>query len=96
MSNGVIYQTRGKRIARLNLTIHIMWTERRDHLVGDMTPLADTPSSLVVESRDNCNGPLTWSIPRHPLRSHSMVCSKNHLFIVGIGPICDKELEFIF
>ena len=34
----------------------------------------------------------TLSIPRYPLRSHSLVYIKNHLFIVGIGPICDKEL----
>ena len=31
-----------------------------------------------------------------PLRSHSLVCIKNQLFIVGIGPILNKELEFIF
>ena len=24
----------------------------------------------------------TWSSPRFPLRSHSLVCIKNHLFIV--------------
>ena len=35
---------------------------------------------------------LTCSIPRCPLRSHSLVCIENHLFIVGIGPILDKEL----
>ena len=39
---------------------------------------------------------VTGYIPRCPLRSHSMVCIKNHLFIVGIGPILNKELEFIF
>ena len=38
----------------------------------------------------------TWSIPRCPLRSHSLVCIENHLFIVGIGPIINKYLEFIF
>ena len=35
---------------------------------------------------------LTCSIPRCPLCYHSLVCSDNHLFIVGIGPIRDKEL----
>ena len=39
---------------------------------------------------------MTCSSPRCPLLSHSLVCSKNHLFIVGIGPICDKEISFIF
>ena len=34
----------------------------------------------------------TCSTPRGPLRSHYMVCSENHLFIVGIGPIRDKDL----
>ena len=27
-----------------------------------------------------------------PLRSHFLVCSKKHLYIVGIGPIRNKEL----
>ena len=39
---------------------------------------------------------LTGSSPRFPLRSHSLVCIKNHLFILGIGPILDKVLEFIY
>ena len=34
----------------------------------------------------------TWSIPRRTLRYHSLVGSENRLFIVGIGPIRDKEL----
>ena len=33
---------------------------------------------------------------RYPLFSHSLVCIKNHLFIVGIGLICDKEHQFIY
>ena len=36
----------------------------------------------------------TDSIPKCPLRSHSLVCIENHLFIVGIGPILNKELKF--
>ena len=39
---------------------------------------------------------MTWSGPRCPLGSHSLVCIENHLIIVGIGPILNKELEFIF
>ena len=39
---------------------------------------------------------MTGSSPRCPLRSHSLVCIENHLFIVGIGPILNKELEFIY
>ena len=39
---------------------------------------------------------MTGSSPRCPLRSHSLVCIKNHLFIVGIGKKINKELEFIF
>ena len=41
-------------------------------------------------------GHYTCSSPRCPLRSHSLVCIKNHLFIVVIGPIINKELELIF
>ena len=40
--------------------------------------------------------PKTCSSPRCPLHSHSLVCIENRLFIVGIGPILNKELEFIF
>ena len=35
---------------------------------------------------------VTCSSPRRAVRPHSLVCSKNYLSIVGIGPICDKEL----
>ena len=40
--------------------------------------------------------PLTCFIPRCPVGSHSLVCSKNSLLIVGIGPILNKELGLIF
>ena len=54
MLTGVLYQTRKP--------LHTIWAGRRDHLVGDMTPLAGMPSSLVEEAR----GSLEWSsIPRH-------------------------------
>ena len=36
------------------------------------------------------------SIPRCPIRSPSLVCIKNNLFFVGIGPILNKDLKFIF
>ena len=42
------------------------------------------------------NGPMTCSSPRRPLYSHSLVCSEDYLFIVGIGPIRDKNLTCIF
>ena len=32
------------------------------------------------------------SRPRRAVRYHSLVCSKNSLLIIGIGPILDKEL----
>ena len=38
----------------------------------------------------------TGSSPRCPLQSHSLICIKNHLFIVGIGPILNKILGFIY
>ena len=34
--------------------------------------------------------------PRFPIWYHSLVCIKNYLFVVGIGPICDKDLVCIF
>ena len=39
---------------------------------------------------------LTWSIPRRPLRSHSLVHSENNYYFLGIGPIRDVELTCIF
>ena len=39
-----------------------------------------------------CNLFMTWSSPRRPLRSYSLVCNENHLFIVGLGSTHDKEL----
>ena len=36
------------------------------------------------------------SSPRCPIRSHYLVCIENHLFIVGIGPIFDVYLTYIF
>ena len=41
-------------------------------------------------------GPGMGSSPRCPLQSHYLVCIENNLFIVGIGPIINKELEFIY
>ena len=61
MSTDVLYQTRGKIRIRLKLPLNMIRDGRRDHLVGDMTPLAGMPSSLVEEAR----GSLGWfSIPR--------------------------------
>ena len=34
----------------------------------------------------------TRSSPIRPLQSHSLVCNKKHLFIVGIGRIRDEEI----
>ena len=57
---------------------------------------------IILEEQYHVHGQ-TWenevqtgSIPRCPLRYHSLVCFKNNLFIVGIGPIIKKELGFIF
>ena len=46
---------------RFNLLLYMIWVVRRDHMVVDMTPLADIHSSLVVEAKLS----LEWfSIPR--------------------------------
>ena len=52
--------------------------------------------SLIVYITTIKTVPMTCSSQRCPLRSHSLVCIENHLFILGIGPILNKELEFIF
>ena len=39
---------------------------------------------------------MTCSSRRQAVRSHSLVCSKNSLLILRIGPILIKELELIF
>ena len=39
---------------------------------------------------------MTGSNPRCPIQSHSLACIENHLFIVEIGQILNKELEFIY
>ena len=38
----------------------------------------------------------TGSSPRFRIQSHSLVCIKHYLFIVGIRPILNKELDFIY
>ena len=35
-------------------------------------------------------------IPRFSLRSYYLVCIKNNLLFVGIGPVLNKELKFIY
>ena len=51
MSTVAIYRTRGETITRLNLPLHMIWAGRNDPLVGEMTPLAGMPSSLVGVAR---------------------------------------------
>ena len=51
MSTGVIYQKIVKTRTRLNLPLHMIWPDRRNHLVGDMTPLEGMTLSLVGEER---------------------------------------------
>ena len=62
MSTVVLCQTREKIITRLNLPLQMIWASRRDHMAGDMTPLAGMPSSLVGEAR----GSLEWSSIQMP------------------------------
>ena len=46
----------------------------------------DTPEKINIIMTKSC------SCTRCPLRSHSLVCIEKYLFILGIVPICDKEL----
>ena len=43
----------------------MIWADRRDHMVGEMTPIAGMPSSLVVEAR----GSSEWSSITRPAGS---------------------------
>ena len=55
-----------------------------------LSPLQHIPKAYwyIVENTLN----MTFSNPRRSLHSHSLVCSKNYLFKIGIGPIRDEEL----
>ena len=59
-------------------------------------PIPNKDVIFILKCSADMKAPQTGSSPRYPLRSHSLVCTKNHLFIVGIGPIYNKELEFIY
>ena len=51
MFTGVLYRKILKMRTVLNLLLHMIQAGRRDHLVGDMTPLAFMPTSFVGEAR---------------------------------------------
>ena len=57
MMNGVLKQTRKKTTTRLYSLLHTIWSGRRDHPAGGMTPPADTPSS----SGQGARGSSEWS-----------------------------------
>ena len=60
MVTGVIYRTNKKK-NKVKLTVQYDMAGRRDHLVGDTTPIQDMPSSSTEEKRES----LEWSsIPR--------------------------------
>ena len=52
--------------------------------------------NYIVGDYASSLGMYTVYSPRFPLQSHSLVCIKNNLFIVGIGPILSKKLGFIY
>ena len=54
------------------------------------------PATILSASSDASHTLPTCSSPRCPKRSHSLVCIKKNLFIKGVGPILNKEIEFIF
>ena len=54
---------------------------------------------FLMHGGDSCGGRAsqrTRSIPRCHLRSNFLVCIKNHLFILGTGPILNEVLQFIY
>ena len=58
----------GKNNNKVNLPLNMVWAVKRDHLVGDITPLAGMPSSLVEEARVS----LEWSSITGPARSEML------------------------
>ena len=60
------------------------------------SPCQNIDKPEIGEVKRHARKLMTWSSPRCPLHSHSLVCIKIHLFNVEIGPIINKELEFIF
>ena len=68
MVTGVIYRTKTKKRTRLNLPCNMIRADRRDHLVGDTTPLQDLPSSSAEEKRES----LEWSYITRPVVSATL------------------------
>ena len=70
------------------------------HNDGGLKDAMDEDDNIIISNYTLCSLlppqlkqiSATCSSPIFPLRSHSLVCSKDNLFILGIGPICDKEL----
>ena len=56
------------KITRLNLPCNMIWAGRRDHLVGDTTPLQDIPSSSAEEKKESSE----WSSIPRPVGSVTM------------------------
>ena len=71
---------------------------RTDHIIIDIEIICTWPHFWFFNKTTSSKPMLylTCSIPRRAVCSHSLVCSKNHLLIVGIGKILNKELELIF
>ena len=74
--------------------VYEVWDEGYLELFKDMVPQMKAVNCLrelyVIRPLKTC------SSPRRAVRSHSLVCSKKSILIVGIGPILNKELELIF
>ena len=65
------------------------------HIISDLFISSEFMSQLVIILFTTMLI-YTWSRPRSPLRSHSLLCIENNLFIVGVGKIINKELASIF
>ena len=85
-------------LAHFRMLVHELLNEDPE-MVPKEAPLIvlDSKSAMCMgkNGRDTKHT-RTCSSPRRAVRSHSLVCSKNSLLIVGIGPILNKELEHIF
>ena len=77
-----------------SILLKAVMNESHLEYLGDL--LKEWRNNLYLDLKTTSSKVMTWSSLRYPLRYHFLVCIKNYSFIVGIWPILNKELIFIF
>ena len=81
---------RGSTDRMVKIIYSVYAKEYLEQVAANLTHLNDDERTQLLGLLKTC------SSPRFPLPSHYLVCIENHLFIVGIGSILNKDLELIF